>query len=162
VAWAAVATRGPLTPLPDPHFASALATYDGWTLASTVMPWRGCGNDPWGQAPHADRTARALDQLVPHLTGHRLIWGGDWNHAMSGREYAGSNAGRTHLLRAVEKLGLVVPTTELPHRIDGRLSIDHIAIPTGTFAARSLHIEATAEGRQLSDHEAYLVELTPR
>jgi hypothetical protein len=125
-----------------------------------VLPWRSCGPDPWGDAPHADRTARALDRLVPHLSGHRLIWGGDWNHALSGREYAGSIAGRAHLLRAVEALGLTVVSAQLTHCIDGLLSIDHITIPAGVTASQSARVEAAGKGRRLSDHDAYVVELS--
>jgi hypothetical protein len=36
------------------------------------------------------------------------------------------------VLAAVEKLGLQVPTADLPHRLDGHLSIGHIAVPHTT------------------------------
>ena len=158
--WAAVATRDPLRPLPDPHFATALVTSDDWTIASSILPWKGCGPDPWGNGNHTDRTRRTLDALLSHLPRERLIWGGDWNHALSGIEYAGSAAGRAHLLEALEFLGLTVPTANLPHRIDGLLSIDHIAVPAGkTAATRSTRVEVDSGHRTLSDHDAYLVEL---
>ena len=56
-----------------------------------------------------------------------------------------------------DELGLVVPTAELPHPIEGLLSIDHIAVPQGT-AATARQVAATHEGRRLSDHDAYVVD----
>ena len=79
---------------------------------------------------------------------------------MTGREYAGSQGGRRAILGAVDELGLEVPTADLPHRIDGLLTIDHIAVPTGRLAA-ALHITAEPAGRRLSDHDAYLCDLKP-
>lgn len=56
------------------------------------------------------------------------VWGGDWNHALSGKEWAGSIAGRKSLLAAIERLKLHVPTASSPHQIEELLSIDHIAV----------------------------------
>ncbi|SFJ13748.1 hypothetical protein [Nocardioides psychrotolerans] len=67
------------------------------------------------------------------------VWGGDWNHALSGREWAGSVDGRRSVLDAVERLGLHVATATSPHQIEDLLS----------FAGES----------RLSDHDAYVVEV---
>ena len=75
--WAAVASREPLTPLPDLHSATALAASSGWTFASSVLPWRACSAEPWGGGGHADKTRRTLDTLLAQLPSERLIWGGD-------------------------------------------------------------------------------------
>jgi hypothetical protein len=48
-----------------------------------------------------------------------------------------------------------VPTAELPHRLDGLLSIDHVAVPT-TWTLRDV-VRLDAEG--LSDHDAYVVDV---
>ena len=86
----------------------------------------------------------------------RLVWGGDWNHALSGREYAGSLGGRKVVLDAVDQLDLSVPTADLPHPIDGLLSIDHVAVPRGTATTAS-RLPAERDGTRLSDHDAYVV-----
>jgi len=39
------------------------------------------------------------------------------------------------------------------------LSIDHVAVPAGV-AAVAARIDVTHEGRRLSDHDAYVVEVT--
>jgi hypothetical protein len=152
--WAAVATRAPMATRPDPHPATALVTSGGWTFASTVLPWGGCGPDPWGGGGLANQTQCALDALLPHLRAERLIWGGDWNNALQGA-YAGARAARAHVLRVVADLGLGVPTALLPHRIDGLLSIDHVAIPSACGPGAADHVRAIG----LSDHDAYVVEI---
>jgi hypothetical protein len=57
----------------------------------------------------------------------------------------------------VADLGLAVPTGDRPHRIEGVLSIDRIAVPA-TWAVASCR-RVPADG--LSDHDAYVVEVAP-
>lgn len=86
------------------------------------------------------------------------VWGGDWNHALSGREWTGSVAGRRSVLATVERLGLHVPTASSPHQIAGLLSIDHIAVPkTWVVRATQQHRDFVGKTR-ISDHDAYVVE----
>jgi hypothetical protein len=161
--WAGVFSRRPLASLPDPHRASAAAVIDGITLCSTILPWKSSGGEPhWpgGETPggqHAARMAHALRVLVPSIRTPNLVWGGDWNQALDGPEGAGSFAGRSHILRAVDDLGLKVPTTWLPHQ-SANLSIDHIAVPRSWSVSASEHRPA---GR-LSDHDCYVVDVAPR
>lgn len=158
-AWARVLARVPLTPLPDPHPASAAVRIHGVTYCSSILPWRGCGSaHPWIEGTHGERTKHALDQLAVTLGRDALVWGGDWNHALSGDEHAGSKAGRAHILALIGARELHVPTAELPHRIAGLVSIDHIAIPSG-WRATARHILAEADGARLSDHDAYVVDV---
>jgi hypothetical protein len=51
-----------------------------------------------------------------------------------------------------------VPTAELPHPIEGLLSIDHVAVPSGTVASAT-RVEAIHEATRLSDHDAYVVDV---
>ena len=106
-------------------------------------------------------TIAALDRLEPSLASaeHAVVWGGDWNHAMTGREEAGSMEGRRAIERLVATLGLSVTTIDAPHRIDGLLSIDHIAVPTIWTSAPPRRVVAEAQGARLSDHDAYVVEV---
>jgi hypothetical protein len=158
--WAGVAGRLPLVPLPDPHPASAMAVIDGWTYCSSILPWKGAGaREPWQGARHAEWTEACVASLLESLPTSRLIWGGDWNHALSGREWGGSIAGRGAIHAALEKLDLDVPTAELPHRIEGLLSIDHIAVPPDEDVVETSAVDAARDGRRLSDHDAYVVEL---
>jgi endonuclease/exonuclease/phosphatase family metal-dependent hydrolase len=155
--WAAVAATGSMSPHPDPHPASAMIDRDGLRFCSSILPWRGCGSrEPWGDGSHAEKTWATLRVLETALPTAALVWGGDWNHALTGSETAGSQAGREALLATIAKLNLTVPTTEEPHRIDGITSIDHIAVPNRVAAAAE-RVVAEAAGKRLSDHDAYVV-----
>ena len=158
--WAAVASREPMTALPDPHPASAAVRIGTTTYVSSVLPWKGSGpTTPWVGENHASRTEIAISDLVSNLQEARpLVWGGDWNHALTGREYAGSMGGRRAVLGALDSFGLDVPTADLPHAIDSLLSIDHIAVPVG-LRAHASRVPAERGGRRLSDHDAYVVEV---
>lgn len=159
--WAAVFSRAPLVALPDPHVASAAAVVDSITYCSSILPWKGSGGEPtWpGARPrpnmHSGRTRYAVEILLRALPRENLVWGGDWNHALSGVESAGSKGGRVQVLQAVKESGLQVPTAELLHRLDGLLSIDHIAVPTSWTVRDARGLDATG----LSDHDAYVVDV---
>lgn len=160
--WAGIFSKMHLDPLPDPHPASAMAVVRRRTFCSSILPWRSCSSrDPWSGTGHAEKTHRTVSALVSALPRTDLVWGGDWNHAFDGPEYAGSRGGRKHLTTALEDLGLKVPTADLRHRIDGLLSIDHIAVGESTRIESREHHAATAGGSRLSDHDAYVVALSP-
>ena len=153
--WAGIWSSHLLTPLPDPHGASAMAKILGQRFCSSILPWRSCGScAPWVGANTAERTINAIDAIAGAIP---TVWGGDWNHALQGREYAGSKAGREHLLKSLAELGLSASTTDAPHQIEGLFSIDHVAVPTGRSARVERHSTLLDEGR-LSDHDAYVVE----
>lgn len=158
--WAGIASRLPMASSPDPHPASAQAQIGATTYVSSILPWKGCGSaPPWVGERHVDKTVNAVDDLLLHLrVADSLVWGGDWNHALTSKEYAGSIGGRQAVLAAVAELGLAVPTANLGHRIEGLLSIDHIAVPAALHAQAS-RIDASHEGKRLSDHDAYVVEV---
>lgn len=149
---------GAAAPGEDPHPASAAARIEGITWCSSILPWRGCGQvHPWIVGSHGERTQHAVEQLARTLPPGPLVWGGDWNHALSGDEHAGSKAGRGHVAAFVAARALQVPTATLPHRIAGLLSIDHIALPA-TWPRSARRVVAEADGARLSDHDAYVVD----
>lgn len=157
--WAAIATTRPLAPEPDPHPASVRTRIGSTTFVSSVLPWRSCGSrEPWIGEGHAARTVHTVERLVSGLgDAESLVWGGDWNHALSGEEHAGSRGGRAAVLRALEVLDLHVPTADLPHVVDGLLTIDHVAVPRDVAATAS-RVVAEHDGRRLSDHDVYVVD----
>lgn len=114
---------------------------------------------PWVGPNHAERTRNALEELLKQLPDSGLVWGGDWNHGLDGHESAGSKAGRDHIVKAVSKLGLKVPTKYLCHRLPELRTIDHIAVGTGVEVVSAERIEAIEGSRRLSDHDAYVVEI---
>lgn len=158
--WAGICIRGAQQPLPDPHPASAAATSAGLVWCSSILPWRSCGDDIWGSGSTAEKTARAVDQLMTSLPNGNLVWGGDWNHAMTGREYVGSITGRTRIRDALTERRLQLATRQAPHRIGGLHTIDHIAVPlTARVLATHRVVGEDGRGSRLSDHDAYVTEI---
>lgn len=157
--WAAVASGLALRPVEGVHPAAACAHLDGMLLCSCVLPWRSArATWPDDAENTAGRTVAALGALEPALAAHPgpVVWGGDWNHAMTGPESAGSIAGRAAIHDVVARLGLRVTTAGLPHRLGGRQrAIDHLAVPAALGPRRAHRIPA----RGLSDHDAYVVDL---
>ncbi|HEX8971243.1 endonuclease/exonuclease/phosphatase family protein [Oryzihumus sp.] len=159
--WAAVLSKAWLTPENDPHPASCAATVEGITFCSSVLPWRSARpRRPWVQGKHAEKTRSALVSIELDLAGKPdVVWGGDWNHSLTGPETAGSLQGRLYLAATLERLQLQVPTSDLPHRLPGISSIDHIAVSRDLPKPKARWVPAEAHGRRLSDHDAYVVEL---
>lgn len=155
--WAAVCSREPLKEMPDPHGASAMAHVGGLTFTSSILPYRSCGDlAPWTGTTTFEKTQDAIDKI---LWSPPDVWGGDWNHTLSGPEHTGTKAGRMRLLGRLHELGLQVPTAELPRGIGNRLSTDHIAIPNSWNVVSAEHFEASHDGYRLSDHDAYVVDI---
>ncbi len=159
--WAVILSRRPFSDLPedrldDPHPASTAAIVSGITFCATILPWKGSGGEhPWSGENHSSRTHATLETLLKNLPASNLVWGGDWNHSLFGTEIAGSIGGRNHLLSALKKLKLQVPTAGLTHRGNFCHAIDHIAVPLEwnvRFAKRII-----ANG--LSDHDAYVIDV---
>lgn len=55
--WAAVASRLPMSPEPDPHGASAMVQVDGLRACSSILPWRTCGTRYLGGQYHRGKDA---------------------------------------------------------------------------------------------------------
>jgi hypothetical protein len=155
--WAGVFTAGPHIGYPDPHGAAAMAVVDGVTCVSSVLPWRSCGSGfPWVGERHADKTAHAVAPIA--RLREPVVWGGDWNHALEGTDHVGSKEGRERIFEVLDALGLQVPTAELgAHR--GERSIDHVAVPKDWVVVGAERIAADGDGRRLSDHDAYVVQI---
>ena len=155
--WAAVAARTRLRPLPDPHGATALAEVDGLRIASSILPWLNSGGTPpWTGEDQGARTTAAVAAIE---TAAPIVWVGDWNHELTGRLYAGSGDGRTSILGALARLGLSAPTDASPHRVADAHSINHVAVPAFWAVASVERVSAIVDGVELSDHDAYVVEI---
>jgi hypothetical protein len=99
-------------------------------------------------------TEQAIKTLLINLPKNDLVWGGDWNHSLAGKEYAGSIGGRNHVLEAVKQLKLKVPTMSLSHRGNYCQAIDHIGVPLSWAIESAIRIDAQG----LSDHDAYVID----
>ena len=97
----------------------------------------------------------------PRWPSAPVVWGGDWNHELSGRISAGSKIGREAILRVVEERGLQVPTVVLGSE-HGFGSVNHIAVPDDWKVLSAERHVASSGGKRLSDHDAYVVEIEDR
>lgn len=153
--WAGIATTQTLTALPDPQGATALAEVEGLLVASSILPWRTSGaDDPW---TGGDTAARTISAVTAIQRSAPVVWGGDWNHELSGRLYAGSVAGRARIRQALDTLGLAAATATAPHRLPGATSIDHIAVPAFWNVTAVDRVSGIVDGCALSDHDAYVI-----
>lgn len=165
-AWAAVWSKAIPGKSSSPHPAAAAVILDGILMCSCVLPWRGA-RSYWPPEDHGDNiaaiTTAALRRLKAGLQAGPgpIVWGGDWNHALHGPEYAGTSDGRRSITRLVAELDLRVPTENLEHAIPGLLSIDHIAVPARWRFTDCRRVVAAAAGKRLSDHDAYILDARP-
>lgn len=159
--WAMVAARDELdelNALDDPHGATAMAEINGFRICSSILPWRSCGTrDPWKGRSTAEKTTAAVEAVE---AAKPAIWGGDWNHALSGQEWTGSQAGRRTILQSLDRLSMQVPTASAPHQLEGLLSIDHVAVPMAWTVSGVEHYSAFIRGVRISDHDAYVIEVS--
>lgn len=131
-AFAAVWAKADLAKLDSIHPAAAFATVGAIRVCSCVLPWR-AATPLWpDEGDLAEITQTTIERLGRGLTegSGALVWGGDWNHALQGRDYVGTRAGRSALGALMTTLDLNAPTSSLPHRAGrGLCTIDHIAVP---------------------------------
>lgn len=178
---AAISSRWDLKPIPkrdDPvegRFCMARvldpSTRKSILAVCTVLPWRGA-TPHWRELLNRDLTfaeafTHVLDYVVQRiheerLEGEAVIWGGDLDQSLAGRDYVGSLIGRVALTNAFDDLELKVPTMHLPAHIDAHPAIDHIAIPATWQLQKPPGVHKPVhETKPLSDHALYIVEASP-
>ena len=142
---------------PSPHPASAVAEVDGRSFCSSVLPWRSSGGAvPWRGASQAERTEVACRDLA---SADIDVWGGDWNHALEGRDWAGSRGGRAAIVDTLDRLGLVCITSPLPAAGDLQRTVDHVAVRRSIEVDCVERVVAADDRGRLSDHDAYVATL---
>ena len=147
-----------LQQLEPPSITSAAARVGGTVFVSTVLPWPNAPSPPYDGETHAEQTDCALDELEPWLDGHAaLVWGGDWNHPLSGSLSGFTRRGHDRIAAAVARLRLTVHTrdewAQEARYGDRHRSIDHVA------SRHDLAPVRVVDGHPYSSHDAYAVEL---
>jgi hypothetical protein len=164
--WTAIASRWTLVPLRVRHptllLAAARHPAANILIACSVLPWRAAG-EAWPVDEKASYSEQFSECLAGHASeigqashGYQLIWGGDFNQGLAGREHLGSLAGRSLVKAAFSGLGLMPVTTTAAGWSADTHAIDHVGVPTG-WALESLVVERPVHnGLELSDHPAYV------
>jgi hypothetical protein len=165
--WSEIICSWPIEPIITKHPSLAMARIDHpgkpFLVAASVFPWRGAAEFwPTGDGDtFAERCVNTLDAHAAEICEARyglpVVWGGDFNQALSGRDYVGSDAGRAALSKAFKHLGLRAVTVETDGQIPPHQSIDHLAIPQGWGSGTVEVRRHESDGRFLSDHPSYVV-----
>jgi hypothetical protein len=156
--YAVVAAHIAPTDARCPHPATVVAEVGGITVASSVLPWRGAGSQPGGVWAGSRLRDWLADALAAIQASGATVWGGDWNRNLAGGwQFVGTARGDKAIRDAVDAMGLVVATAELPHQKPGLFAIDHVSVPA-SWRVRSAR-RIAADG--LSDHDAYIVDAEP-
>ena len=179
---AAIASRWPMNVIPGKDhpaegrlcLARLTDPTTGSTLlaASAVPPWRGAA-PYWRKAlgatlTYAEIYVSVLDYFTERIReerrpGEPVVWGGDFNQGLIGRDYVGTLTGRAALLDTFASFDLIVPTMHLSALIETHPAIDHIAIPSQCHSPVAAQIHRPErDGKYLSDHALYLVQSEPR
>ena len=157
--FAAVATRAAPQGCVHPHLASVASELGGTTFMASVLPWRSAqAKDGFDGGSQGERTHNAVDAIAERWPSTPVVWGGDWNHELSGRISAGSKIGREAILGVVQRHRMQVPTVVLGSE-HGYASVNHIAVPDDWKVLSVERRAASSGGRRLSDHDAYVVEI---
>ena len=160
-AFAAVWARGGVEKLDEVHATAAFAKVGDLRVCSCVFPWRAAQSQGWPvKGDLATITLEAIGCARDALAGGSgdLVWGGDWNLALEGRDDVGTPAGRSAVLDVVETLKLTVPTAGEDHTLGGgHRSIDHVAVPSHWAQGVATRVLAENADGRLSDHDAYVV-----
>lgn len=168
--WSGIASIWPLEQLDSGHPTLALAraqvpSLGSVLVASSVLPWRAAGKYwPSGDGEgYRDRFTSALSRhqaaVLEAMEDDLVVWGGDFNQELSGRDSVGSSVGRQALDSAFKTLELRVLTEDRLTMAGDAHPIDHIAVPRHLNHLSARWLLPTASRRALSDHPAYLAEI---
>ena len=152
--------------------AAALANVDGddFVIYGSVLPW----NAAIVQAPYlaqpggsaAGLFERVLAEQVADLhllrnqhPGAVVLWAGDFNQPLEGSSSGFSKRNRCLLEDALEAVDLITYNRGLAHAKDGYCAIDLICGPASRGAVEVRRIDPVIDGRLLSDHAAYVIDL---
>ena len=176
--WVAVVGKGatPIEPMPTYDSLGVAARFDvsdeSIVVYGTVLPWRAAPRQALDLV-EAGETAddmfqrvllaqvgqiETLQQLSP---GALVLWIGDFNQTLEGPNYGGSRAARRLLHDALRSLGMIACNSSSEHARPGMCAIDLICGPASRLRSdRPVgDINPIDEGRRLSDHAGYYVDV---
>lgn len=171
-AWVSIVGEGvaeagsPLPPTRMALTAEFVVRCERVVIYGSVLPWRGIrGHHPELVLPGESATAafervleeqvadvRALIQQDPEAL---VVWAGDFNQALGGPNFGGSDRGRRLLREALDALDFVAWNAEAGHAAEGLCAIDLVCGPRGREVVA---VERIPPGQE-SDHAGYVVEL---
>lgn len=152
--------------------AAALAVVSGLTIVvyGSVLPWNGIkeaglllpGESYRDAFPRLlSEQAADVDRLATNHPGREVIWAGDFNQGLAPPHHVGSASHRDLLQDTLARLGLVAWNGSEPAAHERMKTIDLIC-GSARCAVKSIErVPHTVNGRKLSDHAGWVVELHP-
>lgn len=89
-----------------------------------------------------------------------VLWMGDFNQSVSGKNFGGSNDRRDLLNKTLESLGMIAWNGEAAHAMSGLCAVDLICAPKGCEVTEQGRIDPVQGKLTMSDHAGYWIELT--
>lgn len=161
--------------IPYQHLAAAAtaAETSGHRIAvyGSVLPWnaaRSQAPDVYGSEERAfehvfDRALQQQVEDVEYLQDEfgrdNVFWAGDFNHPLVGSLQGFSRHASDAIVNALDDLGMVAVNRDAEHAMTGIHAIDLICGPAGLNYGLPVSSMPGHEGRPLSDHRAYVVEV---
>jgi endonuclease/exonuclease/phosphatase family metal-dependent hydrolase len=102
-----------------------------------------------------------LERLHRDQPGALIIWAGDFNQSLEAPNRTGTTAGRALLEQALERLSFTAWNRSASHALPELCAIDLICGPRDLKVTNIERIDPTIDGRRVSDHAGYVVELAP-
>jgi hypothetical protein len=150
--------------------AAAVVSSVRLLVYGSVLPWGFMGRDV-PEFVGAGETSREaflrvlreqtadIKELRRRYPSHLVIWAGDFNQTVSGRNYGGSVVKREALQHALDELGLVAWNAAAAGADEDMHAIDLICGPRETSLSRQGRIDPVLDGVVMSDHAGYWVEV---
>lgn len=89
-----------------------------------------------------------------------VLWVGDFNQSVSGKNFGGSNERRNLLNKTLESLGMIAWNCEAAHAMSGLYAVDLICGPKDCDVTEQGRIDPMQGKLTMSDHAGYWIELT--
>ena len=175
--WVAIVGEGfrPIEPIPAHEALGVCARgiVEGETVVvyGSVLPWMAFAHQAPDLVRPGETSAQAFSQLLAEQVNdvlalqHRfpdalVLWAGDFNQTLEGPNYGGRAKSRKELEAALNKLGMKAWNRQSEHALAGMCAIDFICGPTTRKPASIGRISNVhPDGRRLSDHAAYFIDL---
>jgi hypothetical protein len=140
-------------------------------VVGSVLPWRAAPRHAPALAlpgeSSAEMFARVLDLHVSAIEQAKVahpeafvLWAGDFNQSLDGPNLTGTKSGRDLVEQALDRLGLVAWNRGSPHALAGMCAIDLFCGPASLEVGPIEVIAPVVNGRRLSDHAGYVIDLS--
>lgn len=138
----------------------------------TVLPWLAVTNHAPELVQDGENSFAAFNRVLAEqandvielrrLYDLPVLWMGDFNQSVSGKNFGGSNDRRDLLNKTLESLGMSAWNGEAAHAMSDLCAVDLICGPHECVVTEQGRIDPVQGKLTMSDHAGYWIELTAR